>query len=183
MPPGPVRARRAQETSTMSRKHPAVRPLGIGVCLLTAAATALPLSTASAALPATPVLPALGDTVDALTKTLDTRVVKDAVVPTSAARTAASALLARAGAGARATWDERFGTLRSVRTDGYLSPTASGSAVDVARTWLRGNAAAFGLTSAQVDSLAVVRDHTLPTTGTHVVDFVQTTDGVAAARG
>ena len=75
----------------MSRKHPAVRPLGIGVCLLTAAATALPLSTASAALPSAPTLPALGDTVDALAKTLDTRAVKDAVVPTTAARTAASA--------------------------------------------------------------------------------------------
>lgn len=167
----------------MSRKHPAVRPLGIGVCLLTAAATALPLSTASAALPSAPVLPALGDTVDALAKTLDTRVVKDAVVPTAAARTAASALIARAGSGTRATWDERFGTLRSVRTDGYLTPASAGSAVDVARGWLRTNAAAFGLSAAQVDSLAVVRDHTLPTTGTHVVDFVQTTDGVAAARG
>ncbi|GAA2157297.1 hypothetical protein GCM10009845_00690 [Pedococcus bigeumensis] len=153
------------------------------MCLLTAAATALPLSTASAALPAAPVLPALGDTVDALTKTLDTRAVKDAVAPTTAARAAASALLAKAGNGTRATWDERFGTLRSVRTDGYLTAATAGSAVTVARTWLRGNAAAFGLSTAQVDSLAVVRDHTLPTTGTHVVDFVQTTDGVAAARG
>lgn len=167
----------------MSRKHPAVRPLGIGVCLLTAAATALPLSTASAALTTAPVLPALGDTVDALTTTLDTRAVKDAVVPTTAARTAASALLAKAGSGTRATWDERFGTLRSVRTDGYLTAATSGSAVDVARGWLRANAAAFGLSAAQVDALAVVRDHALPTTDTHVVDFVQTTSGVAAARG
>lgn len=167
----------------MSRRHPSVRPLGIGVCLLTAAATALPLSTASAALPGAPVLPALGDTVDALGRTLDTRAVKDAVVPTTSARNAASALLAKAGSGTRATWDERFGTLRSVRTDGYLTSATTGTAVDVARGWLRTNAAAFGLTTAQVDSLAVVRDHALPTTGTHVVDFVQTADGVAAARG
>jgi hypothetical protein len=167
----------------MSRKHPAVRPLGIGVCLLTAAATALPLSSAYAALPSSPVLPALGDTVDALAGTLDTRAVKEAVVPTTAARTAVKALLAKAGSGTRATWDERFGTLRSVRSDGYLTPAASGPAVDVARDWLRANAAAFGLTTAQVDSLAVVRDHALPSTGTHVVDFVQTASGVAAARG
>ena len=167
----------------MSRKHPAVRPIGIGVCLLTAAATALPLSTAFAALPGSPVLPALGDTVDALTATLDTRAVKEAVVPATATRTAAAALLARAGSGTRATWDERFGTLRSVRSDGYLSTASSGPAVDVARGWLRDNASAFGLSAGQVDSLAVVRDHALPTTGTHVVNFVQTADGVAAARG
>ena len=91
----------------MSRKHPAVRPLGIGVCLLTAAATALPLSTASAGPPGAPVLPALGDTVDALTATLDTRAVKDAVVPATAARTAVAALLAKAGSGTRATWGTR----------------------------------------------------------------------------
>ncbi|MBW8732619.1 MAG: M36 family metallopeptidase, partial [Terrabacter sp.] len=105
------------------------------------------------------------------------------VVPTTAARTVVSAVIAKAGSGTRATWDERFGTLRSVRTDGYLTAAMAGPAVDVARGWLHTNAAAFGLTTAQVDSLAVVRDHALPGTDTHVVDFVQTTDGVAAARG
>ena len=34
-----------------------------------------------------------------------------------------------------------------------------------------------------MDTLAVVRDHTLPGTGTHVVSLVQTADGVPAARG
>jgi hypothetical protein len=156
----------------------------MGVCLLTAAATALPLSMASAAPTSAPLSSVLGDTVDALTKTLDTRGVTAAVVPTTATRDAAKGLLASAGAGARATWDERFGTLRSVRSDrGYLTAPQSGAAVDVARGWLREHAAAFGLTTAQVGSLAVVRDHELPGTGTHTVSFVQTYAGVAAVRG
>ena len=78
---------------------------------------------------------------------------------------AAKDLLAASGAGTRATWDERFGTLRSVRGAGYLSAPASGSSVDVARGWLRSHAAAFGLSTAQVDTLAVTRDHALPGTG------------------
>jgi extracellular elastinolytic metalloproteinase len=155
----------------------------MGVCLLTAAATALPLTTASAASPPAGVLPALGDTVDQLARTLDTRAVASAVAPTDAARKAASALLASAGPHARATWDERFGTLRSVRGPGYLTAARSGHAVDVARGWLHQHAAAFGLTTAQVDSLSVVRDHVLPGSGTHTVDFVQTYAGVSSVRG
>ncbi|MEO6413974.1 MAG: M36 family metallopeptidase [Pedococcus sp.] len=167
----------------MSRTHSMSRPAGVGLCLLTAAATALPLSTAFAAAPAAPVLPALGDVVDSLAATLDTRAVTRSVVPGAAAREAAKDLLAESGSGARATWDERFGTLRSVRGAGYLSAPASGPSVDVARSWLRSHAAAFGLSAAQVDTLAVTRDHALPGTGTHAVSFVQTTAGVAAARG
>ncbi|GAB3450390.1 hypothetical protein GCM10027517_37740 [Phycicoccus ginsengisoli] len=159
------------------------RSMAVGVCLLAAATTALPLSTATAALPAAPVLPALGDPVDALARTLDTRAVTAPVVPSAAARDAVEALLADAGAGARATWDERFGTLRSVHGTGYLTPAADGPAVDVARGWLRSHAAAFGLGTAQVDALSVARDHTLPGTGTHAVSFVQTSNGVAYARG
>ena len=101
-----------------SRKH----SIAVGVCLLTAAATALPLSSAAgatAALPAaggaTTVLPGLGDAVDTLARTLDTRAVDRPVLPTAAAKNALTALLSRSGAGTRATWDERFGTLRSVR--------------------------------------------------------------------
>ncbi|NNM47606.1 M36 family metallopeptidase [Knoellia koreensis] len=161
-----------------------LRTTTVGVCLLTAAATALPLSIASAAQSTPSLSTVLGDTVDQLTKTLDTRGVTAAVVPTTATRDAAKGLLASAGAGARATWDERFGTLRSVRSDrGYLTAPQSGAAVDVARGWLREHAAAFGLTTAQVDKLAVVRDHELPGTGTHTVSFVQTYAGVAAVRG
>lgn len=169
-----------------SRKH----SIAVGVCLLTAAATALPLSSAAGASAAPPAadgaaaaLPGLGDTVDALTQTLDTRAVDRPVVPTTAAKKALTTLLSRSGPGARATWDERFGTLRSLRGPAPLTAPASGAAVSIARSWVRGNAAAFGLSTGQVDSLAVLRDHTLPGTGTHTVTFVQTTGGVAAARG
>ena len=169
-----------------SRKH----SIAVGVCLLTAAATALPLSSAAGAPAAFPAadgaaaaLPGLGDTVDALTQTLDTRAVDRPVVPTTAAKKALTTLLSRSGPGARATWDERFGTLRSLRGPAPLTAPASGAAVSIARGWVRGNAAAFGLSTGQVDSLAVLRDHTLPGTGTHTVTFVQTTGGVAAARG
>ena len=164
---------------TTSRKH----SLAMGVCLLTAAATALPLASATAATPAAPVLPALADTVSELTKTLDTRAVTEAVVPTEAVRDAASQLIAASGKGARATWDERFGTLRTLRGGAHLTEPRSGAAVDIARQWVRENATAFGLTTAQVDGLALVRDHVLPGTGTHTINFVQTAGGVAAARG
>lgn len=166
------------------------RPPALATGILAICLTAA-LSTTGAATAATPTgspqpsLPStLTDAVDALTKTLDTRAVTDAVVPSTSARTAAQKLLASAGSGTRATWDERFGTLRSARTSaGYLTAARSGPAVDIARGWIRENAPAFGLTTTQVDALALVRDHALPTTGTHVVDFVQTAGGVAAARG
>jgi len=169
-----------------SRKH----SIAVGVCLLTAAATALPLSSAAGATAALPsadpgstLLTGLGDGVDALTKTLDTRAVDRPVVPTTAAKDAVTTLLARSGQGARATWDERFGTLRSLRGEQPLTAATSGTAVTIARGWLHANAAAFGLSTSQVDALAVVRDHALPGTGTHVVDLVQTVAGVPAARG
>ena len=53
-----------------------------------------------------------------LTPTLDTRAVTQAVVPSTATRDGLKALLAESSSGARATWDERFGTLRSLRASG-----------------------------------------------------------------
>ena len=41
----------------------------------------------------------------------------------------------------------------------------------------------LGLSAADVAALQLRRDHVLPGTGTHVVQFIQTFDGVAAARG
>ena len=154
------------------------------MCLLTAAATALPLSTASAAASrrtrssppsVTPSTPSA--------RTLDTRAVEG---PSSrpprrdrcvrAARQGRQRHPRHVG---RALRHAALGARRRLPDRGR----PRGAAVDVARGWLRAHAAAFGLTTAQVDSLAVVRDHALPSTGTHVVDFVQTADGVAAARG
>ena len=157
--------------------------LAVGLCALTAAA-GVPLAVAA---PSTSALPptsnTLSDVVDDLLATLDTRAVTRAVVPSQATRTAVADLLAVSGPGARATWDPRFGTLRTLHADGYLTGPASGSAVDVARAWLAASPAAYGLTSRQVSALSVARDHTLPGTGTHVVTFVQTVAGAPAARG
>jgi hypothetical protein len=163
--------------------------MAAGACLLTTT-VGLPLAAHAAATTslattaaADGTLPTLTDQVSELTKTLDTRAVKTPVVPTDTTRKAVAALVTRSGAGTRATWDPRFGTLRSLRGSSHLTTATSGSAVDVARGWVAANAAAFGLTSAQVSALAVARDHTLPGTGTHVVSLVQTVGGVAAARG
>jgi hypothetical protein len=157
------------------------------VGLVTSALLAAPATSATASSSPTgladPVLTGLGDAVSDLTATLDTRAVKDAVVPGSAARTALGTLLADAGQGARATWDERFGTLRSLRGPAPLTGAHDGAAVDVARQWVADNAAAFGLDSRSVGALRVARDHTLPGTGTHVVSLVQTVAGVPAVRG
>lgn len=161
-------------------RPPALATGILAICLTTALAT----SAASASVPASTPLPTtLTDAVDALTKTLDTRAVSQPVVPSAVTSKATSALLSASGRSARATWDERFGTLRSLRGPAALTAAREGSAVDVARAWMREHAAAFGLTTAQVDGLAVVRDHVLPGTGTHTVNFVQTTSGVASVRG
>ncbi|GAA3710125.1 hypothetical protein GCM10022399_28730 [Terrabacter ginsenosidimutans] len=166
-----------------TRKH----VLAVGLCLVSAAAGApfaAALPTSAAPPTVTPSLTnTVTDTVSDLLGTLDTRAVTKAVVPSAAAKSAVTKLLATAGSGARATWDARFGTLRTLRGSGYLTSARTGSAVDVARGWLGSQPAAFGLTAAQVQGLTVARDHVLPGTGTHVVSFVQTFAGAPAARG
>ena len=106
------------------------------------------------------------------------------VRPTVAPADAVAAVV-KDSPGARATWDARFGTPRTLtpalgRT---LSGPRAGSAVDVAREWLSAHRAMLGLSAADIDALQLRRDHVLPDTGTHVVQLVQTFDGVAAARG
>lgn len=164
-------------------KHTRRYSLAMGVCLLSGAMGGAPVALATQGVSAGVALPGVGDAVSGLATTLDTRGVESAVVPVAAAKDAAARLVSASGPGARASWDERFGTLRTLRGSGYLTPARSGEAVDIARAWVREGAAAFGLTDGQVDTLAVVRDHTLPGTGTHVVSLVQTADGVPAARG
>jgi Zn-dependent metalloprotease len=116
--------------------------------------------------------------------TTDVRDVTTALAPTTAQLVAARALVADAPKGARITWDHRFGTPRTATgTGGYLTGPHSGSAVDVARSWVAANRDAFGMTAAQVDALAVDRNHALPGTGTRVVTFTQVFDGVKAVQG
>src|SRR3954466_538585 len=76
---------------------------------------------------------------------------KPGATPTAAQRDAAAALVARAGAGTRVTWDRRFGTPRTIfDAKGYLTGPAAGAPADVARAWLNDNRAAFGLSAADL---------------------------------
>ncbi len=114
----------------------------------------------------------------------DSRAVTSVLQPTQAQLDAVRAMLATAPQGTRATWDPRFGTPRTVLgTGGYLTEARSGSAVEVARSWVSDHRAAFGMSAAQVAAMTVTRDHALPGTGTHVVTFAQVFDGVEAVQG
>ena len=128
---------------TPMARPPALATGILAICLTTAAATGV----AASAPASTPLPSTLTDAVDALTTTLDTRAVTKPVVPTAATSKAASALLSSSGKGARASWDPRFGTLRSLRGPAPLTGAREGSAVEVARGWLREHAAAFGLST------------------------------------
>jgi extracellular elastinolytic metalloproteinase len=145
------------------------------------------LAVTAAFLPTTPAGAVVADLPGAGTATradVDSRAVQHALAPTAAQVAAARTLLAAAPKGARITWDPRFGTPRSiVGAGGYLTDSRGGTAVDVARSWVATNRAAFGMSAAQVDALVVDRDHALPVTGTHVVTFSQVFGGVEAAHG
>jgi Zn-dependent metalloprotease len=109
---------------------------------------------------------------------------KTLVAPVAEQRDAVAALARRAGAGTRVRWDHRFGTPRSIlNAGGYLTGPAAGSPADVARGFIAANRAAFGLSAADVDGLAVSRDHALPGTGTHVVTFRQVVAGAESVAG
>ena len=84
----------------------------------------------------------LGDTVPGLSE-LDGR---GTALPSVAQKQA----VARLGA-VDVRWNQ-YGTPTSLLpTDGVLAPAASSDPVEAARSWLRSNAAVFGLTAAQVD--------------------------------
>ena len=150
---------------------------------LLAAGAALAVS--AAILPTLPAGATVGDLPATSTSTaLDSRARATVLAPTQAQVDAVRAIVAAAPAGARVTWDERFGTPRTITgTGGYLTGARVGSAVEVARGWLAENRAAFAMSGAQVQAMQVHRDHALPGTGTHVVSFTQVFDGVAAAHG
>ena len=108
-----------------------------------------------------------------------------AVVKPTTAQSSAVAALVKASPGTRATWDARFGTVRTL-TPAFgrtLSGPRSGTAVTVARAWLTEHRSMLGLSSADIAAMSLRRDHVLPGTGTHVVQLTQTFGGVAAARG
>lgn len=119
--------------------------------------------------------------------TFDVRSDATPVEPTEGQIDAASRLLNNAADGTRITWDDRFGTPRTIYAyEGHLSGPRDGTPDDpvaTARSWLDANREFFGLSSASVESLAVTMDHELPGTGTHVVSFAQTFEGIRTTRG
>ncbi|MGH3329106.1 MAG: M36 family metallopeptidase, partial [Streptomycetales bacterium] len=110
------------------------------------------------------------------------------LAPTDAQIEAARQLVTGAGQGTRVTWDDRFGTPRTIlRYGDPLSGPQAGSPAEVARSWLDAHRGAFGLTAGDVTALELTQSHELTGTGTRVVNFVQTfasgSSRVQAVRG
>ncbi|MGH3369272.1 MAG: M36 family metallopeptidase, partial [Nocardioidaceae bacterium] len=108
----------------------------------------------------------------------------DLVRPTRAQLDAIGEIVAEAAPGTRVTYDDRFGTPRTIAPlrGGTLTQAADGKPVDIARDWLAANGEALGLTRADVETLAVTQDHRLGT-GSTVVAFTQSFAGVPAVHG
>ncbi|MGH8969702.1 MAG: M36 family metallopeptidase, partial [Actinomycetes bacterium] len=117
--------------------------------------------------------------------TYDVRRAADgSVKPTKEQLEAVSALLRASGSGTRVTWDDRFGTPRTILRYGEsLTAPRQGKPAEVARGFVDDNRVALGLSAAQVGALAVTGTHELVGTGSHVVNLAQTFDGVQATRG
>ena len=148
-----------------------------------AAATLAAAVTGLALTPSATAVTTVHESSAATAASVDSRV--GALTQPTKEQVAAVAALVEASPGTRATWDGRFGTVRTLTPAlGHaLSGPRPGSAVDVARAWLDAHAAMLGLTGADIAALQLRRDHELPGTGTHVVQFTQTFGGLAAARG
>lgn len=108
----------------------------------------------------------------------------DLVRPTRAQLEAVTRIVQASTDGARVTYDNRFGTPRTIRPRGGTTLTApsDGEAADIGRQWLEENREAFGLSGSDVATLRLTRDHVL-STGTHVLGFRQLFDGVESVHG
>ena len=106
------------------------------------------------------------------------------VRPTESQLDAVADLVGAAPRGTRVTYDDRFGTPRTIypTQGGTLTDARDGAPADIARSWLDKNRAAFGLSAADVGDLALEGDHELGT-GTHIVTFRQVFGGVQAVHG
>jgi extracellular elastinolytic metalloproteinase len=115
----------------------------------------------------------------------DSRLGRALVQPAKEQLAAVNTILADAGDGARVTWDQRFGTPRTIYPGAgqALSGPHAGSPVEAARAFVEANRAAFGLTSADVTALRVTRNHKLSGIDVTIVDFAQVFGGVPGSRG
>ena len=83
---------------------------------------------------------------------------------------------------ARVTWN-RFGTPASLINDsGYLAKGIKGSDLQVAKKWLRRNAALFRMSRGDVATLELVNNAALAGNAGHAVTFRQTFGGLPATR-
>ncbi|MSZ77002.1 MAG: coagulation factor 5/8 type-like protein, partial [Actinobacteria bacterium] len=121
------------------------------------------------------VLPA-GDAASNLS--FDSRAALPKLAPTAAQRQA----VARLG-DAQVSWNAS-GTPRMIGVvGGALTGPSSGEPLAIAQRWLDTHRAVFGLSAADVSSLAVVRDHELPEIGATVLSFAQTFAGIESGLG
>ncbi len=113
----------------------------------------------------------------------DVRLGNPLVKPSQLQLDAVRALVA--GTSAKVTWDNRFGTPRTIYPGAgeALSAPHTGSAVDAARAFVADNRAAFGLAAADVSALEVTRDHKLTGIDVTIVNLTQRVGGVSAFRG
>ncbi|MBZ5733663.1 M36 family metallopeptidase [Nocardioides sp. TRM66260-LWL] len=164
------------------RRPSFLRPMVAGTALAVIAAPALhqaavaaPQSSPSAVAPVGAV-PFAGDALAHLE--FDSRAAAAPLAPTAAQRRAVAAL-----GDVVVRWNAT-GTPRTIDAGaGFLSGPSSAAPLTIARAWLARHAAAFGLTSAQVRALRVVRDHPLPGVGARVISLAQTFDGVPSGYG
>ncbi len=115
----------------------------------------------------------------------DSRLGDALVKPTKEQLAAAGTILDGAGDGARMTWDQRFGTPRTIYSGSgaALSGPQAGTPVEAARAFIDRNRAAFGLSAADVAALRVTRNHPLSGIDVTIIDLAQVFDGVTASRG
>lgn len=119
-----------------------------------------------------------------LSATYDVRNRAKPTKPTDKQLDAMSQLLRRADAGTRATWDDQFGTPRTIYNyNGWLTGPHEGTPAEIARSWLDRNREVFGLTATDIDQLTVTGNHELPGTGTRIIYFSQNFNGVPSTQG
>ena len=108
-----------------------------------------------------------------LGEAFDSRTALSSIGPSKAQAKAIVALV-RTHPDVRLGWNARFGTPSSIlRHGGTLTPRASGTPANVARAWLRTNAALFGWRAADAAALRVKKTLSQPNGGARTVLFHQ----------
>jgi extracellular elastinolytic metalloproteinase len=103
--------------------------------------------------------------------------------PALAPLAAARARLATMGNGLQVSWTQYGTPLNLTRDHGFLATGVAGSPVQVARTYLKQNAALWGLSSRDVDGLQLITDEGLSQGGPGwTVSFNQVVNGIPVSQ-